>query len=90
MANTNPHAVVIEWGDGTVDVNGPYATKDGAIAGARQIAKDLASDEDRSWRSTDEGAVVYTRFPESTDEESAENDDNRIDVYIRTMGTPVR
>lgn len=79
------YAIVCEWEDGTVDVNGPYPTEEAAILGARHIAKHSFPGTD-FW--TKDGAKVYPNG--TTPQEMVERRvDPDIEMYVREMGTPV-
>lgn len=74
------HAVIIEWQDGTVSVNGPYRDNDVAVKAARKIGLDIRAEErlsdPRAYVETDDGCVLHDA-------------DDQIDVYAREMGSPV-
>lgn len=78
-------AIVCEWPDGTVDVNGPYATEEIAILAARHIAN-------RSFPGvsywTEDGAKVY---PDGTTPKEMVDHavDPDVEMYVRKMGDPV-
>lgn len=82
MPNTTStqYAVVIEWGDGTVDVNGPYDSEHAVRNGVSRIATALARDEDRVLKinETCDHAIIGT------------DGEDQIDVYTRKMGEPIR
>lgn len=83
MSNVSAWAIVIKWGDGSVDVNGPYDDEEAAIIAARSLAIDLATDEDRAWQATPNGALVHQAdLKPALDPES-------IHLLVRAMGAAI-
>ena len=76
------YAVVIEWGDGTVVVNGPYGSKDAAWQATRTLAEEIAAEDEMPIQG-DIGALRehYVLGEDGMDQ---------IDVYAVKMGEPVK
>lgn len=68
--------VIIEWGDGTVAVNGPYDTESAAKAALAPIVHEIA--EEGQPLQIHEGHVVI-----------GSDWDDQIDVYTQRMGAPI-
>lgn len=76
------YVTILEWDDGTVAVNGPYETGAAAEVGAVKLAEHLARESGRVATVTEDGAVVHDgNVP-------ADEDDNRLDIYVREAGSP--
>lgn len=72
------HAVIIEWGDGTVVVNGPYADAGFARTAATMLAHIEATEMEMSIRQTGDDSWII-----------GDDGEDQIDVYAVRMGEPV-
>lgn len=74
-----PHCVVIEWGDGSVTVNGPYPDMPLARFGVNRVALEI-------WKNFD---GPRTRHPDNNGWTLGDDGQDQIDVYVQPMGTPI-
>lgn len=81
-----PWAVVVEWQDGTVGLNGPHPDAASAAVNAAAIANDNA----RNWdfRVFDGDKPGHFTLGDKDVDDPADLDD-QIDIYIQEMGTPI-
>jgi hypothetical protein len=73
--------IVVEWGDGSVDVNGPYDSEEKVLSAVEPLVVEIA----RDWSLEphyDGGALKRSAT-------LGEDWDDQIYVYVRQMGTPV-
>lgn len=72
------HAVVIEWSDGTVVVNGPYADAGIAATAAFYLATCESAEQEMSIRQTGDASWIL-----------GDDGQDQIDIYAVRMGEPV-
>lgn len=72
------HAVIIEWGDGTVVANGPYESQEAARIAAFYLATSESAESEMSIRQTSDDSWVL-----------GDDGEDQIDVYAVAMGEPV-
>jgi len=74
------YAVVMEWWDGTVMVNGPYGLKEHANAACRHIAQEEAKEQDWPMQVRGHDDKLHCLI--------GEDGGDQIDVYVVEMGNP--
>jgi hypothetical protein len=74
------YAIVIEWCEGTIDVNGPYATEEQARIGVDRLVEKLNEDMEPV-------SAVHRHQPGSVRVEYGSEE--FMDVYVREMRDPL-
>jgi len=86
------YCLVIEWADGTVDVNGPYPDAPTAEKAASLLAEKIRVDEEEADGYAGLkvfGSGEFFRIGDA-EVESINDIDDGIDVYVRGMGEPLK
>lgn len=76
------YCVIIEWGDGTVAVNGPYDTQEAADIAAWPIAMEVEGESNADEITKHADSPAHYGIREDSDEDEC--------VYAQIMGTPVQ